>query len=284
MILLAIALVGFLLSEPYWKSFFPNKANFGSITVSFILWTLCVCFVLSLLGFVLVQFDRRNRIYQVEIKETENKIRKIEVLEKKTDIKFEDLIDLTIKKIGLMYELTRVSAKPRSETLYSLGVALLGVSLLFPIIGTIVYELTDPISDETIQKIATLKNNIGELPKEFNVSVSRDWHILFGGITFGFLCLAAARGMLAQQANEKKTYVEQGQSARYFEQLNGMVTLMLKQGTNKAELEKEVIRYLKDRMLINFLASKEDEKGSSEDEAPMEKVISAVTKASHSSH
>ena len=236
MIVMAISLVGLLLSEPYWKSFFPNKANFESIRVSSIIWTLCVCFILSLLGFVLVQFIKNNRIYQVEIKDTEKKIRKIEMLEKNPDIEFEKLTGFTIKKIELMYELEKVSAKPRSETLYSMGVALLGISLLFPILGTIAYGFTEPTSDETIQKIATLKNNIGELPKEFNVSVSRDWHILFWGITFGFLCLAAARGMLAQQANEKKTCVEQGQSARYFEQLNGIVTLMLKQGHEQSRV------------------------------------------------
>ena len=39
------------------------------------------------------------------------------------------------------------------------------------------------------------------------MAIQRDWRILLGGVTFGFLLLAAATGLLRQQAKELAVYL-----------------------------------------------------------------------------
>jgi hypothetical protein len=216
---------------------------------------------------------------RASLKEVENKKKKAEILDKNDTVK-----QLIIKKTAqarYSQEVLIYQPKPKADRLYKFGTPLLVASLVCPILSAACYYLTEPLPSKTVQSISNLKNSIGELPKEFNVTVSRDWHILAGGIAFGFLCLAAARGLLAQQANEMKTYVELGQKVRYFERLNSIVELLLKQDENATEPEKEAIRFLRDRLLADPVTAVEEETKKTEDDI-QSKLVSELAKAMQS--
>ena len=125
-----------------------------------------------------------------------------------------------------------------------------------------------------------LKKEAGELPKEMATPIGRDWHLLLAGVTFGFLCLAAARGILSQQSNEMKTYFKLGQMARYFDRLNSVVEILLKQDSKTTQLEKDVVQLVANKLLYDFSDKDSEESDRSDSEPSFDKsIVSEAVKA-----
>ena len=83
---------------------------------------------------------------------------------------------------------------------------------------------------------------------------------------------------MAQQSNEMKTFVELAQKARYFERLNSVAELLLKQDHNTSEYEKEAIKFLKDKLLVVSSAEIDKDDRKYEDETTQAKLISEFLK------
>ena len=177
-----------------------------------------------------------------------------------------------------MQEAMTPKARLRADILFWIGILLLVLSIAFPIIATIIYYEIDTISHETAQALIYLKKGANESQKELDIPLSRDWHILLGGVTFGFLCLAAARGIFAQQSNELKAFNEFGQRARYFERLNSVAQIII---SSCDHLSNESISYLRDKLLLDPSTITDEESRKLEDEVSL---ISEVLKAIQQSH
>ena len=151
-----------------------------------------------------------------------------------------------------------VNARPRADVLFRIGVILLLLSLACPVVATWIYWRYEPLSGDEIARIVSLKQSLGDLPKDFNLSTSRDWHLLLGGLTFGFLCLAAAKGILTLQANEMKRYFELSQRMRYFERLYDIVELHFFQDFGVSDKKDMILRFVAEKLLDGNHATSEE--------------------------
>lgn len=138
------------------------------------------------------------------------------------EILMRDLRAATVREEIILFQ-----SKSRGDLLYRIGSFFLVLSIMCPIAAAWLYCTIDPIPQATIDKIVELKKSLTELPKELSISVGRDWHLLLGGITFGFLCLAAAKGILAQQAKEMSNYFSVAEKVNYFERLRSVAKMKL---------------------------------------------------------
>lgn len=114
----------------------------------------------------------------------------------------------------------------RANSLYYRGSTLLMVSVLCPIVAAWLYWVIEPLSEDTILRLSALKKELGDLPSGIEVVGARDWRILAAGITFGFLCLAAAKGILNQQAKEMQHYFVVDERAQSLKRLLGAVDIL----------------------------------------------------------
>lgn len=214
------------------------------------------------------------------IKDVRREIDNIRAIELMDNVPIGELIVQKVILAGKMQELMIADSRTRSDVTLRLGSILLLAAIACPIASTWVYLVTDPLPNDTIQRIAALKNSIGDLPKDFSVSINKDWHILFGGLTFGFLCLAAARGVLSQHANAMKTYIELGRRARYFERLVSLVQITLKRDKNTTLTEQDAIKLLVNNLLNDLPVAEEKDNDESEEDTLISKLILELTKPS----
>ena len=60
-------------------------------------------------------------------------------------------------------------------------------------------ELEGMMSMETVNNLKALQETVGEFSASLQLQVDGDWRLLLGGVMFGFLVLAAAKGLLTTQ-------------------------------------------------------------------------------------
>ncbi len=124
----------------------------------------------------------------------------------------------------------KLIAERRAGYLYSVGLTLLQFSVFCPIIAAILYWNIEPLSGITTSRLLLLKNELGVLPGNVEISVLRDWRILAGGVTFGFLCLAAAKGILGQRSKELLNYSEANNKIDLLSRMLGVILIKEKIG------------------------------------------------------
>lgn len=132
-----------------------------------------------------------------------------------------DQLNLTAERGRLLM----VQAESRANMLYAVGTILTVLSVFAPLASIAVYATTDPLPADTISHLQSLRNAQGALPSGVSVSISRDWHILLSGISFGFLFLAAAGAIFAQHRRQMETYFTLGRDVNYFDTVIGAVDI-----------------------------------------------------------
>ena len=191
---------------------------------------------------------RRRREIEEAINSKQRELRSAET-HPNIDTDIFDFVLSQVRTAATREELAMLRAERRADKLYSRGALLIYVSVLCPIISASLYWQLNPLTAETIDNITKLKNIIGDATKELGVSAARDWRVLFFGVTFGFLCLAAARGILAQQAKEMKVYFDLSEKVNYFERLASVIVITkryIKEGDDKVI---ESVRELANKLL-----------------------------------
>ena len=130
----------------------------------------------------------------------------------------QSLVDLTtgfVKDSSDRERQAQERASKGASLLLSAGIALTFVSILGPIAGAIMYFSQDPPAT--------------------NDDPLRDWRILVGGISFGFLMLAAAAAILKQAARQDEKFFSLNQRVSHFEGVVAAVRLSEKMDKDPPE-------------------------------------------------
>ena len=142
---------------------------------------------------------------------------------------FSELLAAELHTVTERMRLNMVTSQNRADNLYALGVFLMVASVFAPVVSAVVYLFTDPLGDATLQGLSTLRESFGgSLPDGLTVSVQRDWRLLLGGISFGFLFLAAARGLMTQHTRQTATYFNLANEVAHYENLKAIIRLRIK--------------------------------------------------------
>jgi hypothetical protein len=176
---------------------------------------------IGLSGFVQIV---RGAEKEAEIEEKEAEVERIES-ESGSGLPLGELLKRHIRLAIGREEIGMLRADRRANSLYSIGSTLLVISVLCPVLAAMAYWLIDPLPPDLGPRLAALKDAVGELPGGSTIAVQRDWHLLLGGITFGFLCLAAARGFLAQQSKEIAAFFRLADRVNHYERLESVVEI-----------------------------------------------------------
>lgn len=170
-------------------------------------------------------------------------------------------------------EVRMLRAENRSNQLYRSGSTLLFGSVLCPIMAALLYSMLDPLPQTQMERIAMLHETLGGLPESFALQLNRDWRVLLGGVTFGFLCLAAAGSLLKQRAREVRRYSELEERAQYFQRGLSALNLRLMMDEKPEEVAPFVIDHLlaaNTGQLVS--ADSEDDRSATSDHAGLLKT------------
>ena len=130
---------------------------------------------------------------------------------------------------------------------------LLAASVLCPVASAWIYLEVEPFSNQQLASIAVYKWLFGNSADLQSLPASQDWHILLAGVSFGFLCLAAANGLLKQRANELVLVSRMSTRISYFE--TGLAIFDIKGVTGEQDPEEAVpfvMDYLKNAPMAEF--------------------------------
>ena len=130
-----------------------------------------------------------------------------------------EFVEAVLKVASLREEVAMSIAQGRSGRLFIIGSFLMVLSVFAPFGSAIIYWQADPLNDEIVMHLEQLKNKTGFVPTKESISFKKDWRILFSGLSFGFLFLAAARGILRQEARQSSTYFKTAERVTYYENL-----------------------------------------------------------------
>jgi hypothetical protein len=203
-----------------WPPGFPVPRNLSSLQGKIALFvekywlTIVLSSLLCLIVLVSFTFYRWN----LKIKEKTKELEKGKKLLKEITGMVE-FVEAVLKVASLREEVAMTIAEGRSGKLFIIGSFLMVLSVFAPFGSAIIYWQTDPLNDEVVMHLAQLKDKTGIVPANESISFKKDWRILFSGLSFGFLFLAAARGILRQEARQSSTYVKNAERVSYYENL-----------------------------------------------------------------
>jgi hypothetical protein len=183
--------------------------------------------LLGALGAVLSRFSGRiiERERESAIEEKEAQIVRFE----ETPPAQEDLLQALRRHIKIAVrreEVSMLRAEARANNLFGIGRAFLIASILGPVAAALLYWWVDPITPDSVARFKELHQALGpDAFKGVTLTVSRDWRILLAGVSFGLLFLAAARGLLTQQAKEAATYFKLEERINFLERLDSVLSI-----------------------------------------------------------
>lgn len=146
-----------------------------------------------------------------------------------------EFVEAVLKVASLREEVAMSIAQGRSGRLFIIGSFLMVLSVFAPFGSAILYWQMEPINEEVVLHLEQLKNKTGVVPGKEAVSFKKDWRILFSGLSFGFLFLAAARGILKQEARQSSTYFTTAERVTYYENLARALLINERLHPNEAE-------------------------------------------------
>lgn len=126
----------------------------------------------------------------------------------------EQQLNLTIER----ERLTMLAAHTRAQRLASVGTIVLLLSLLAPLISTLTYVNTVPTADE-IRTAQAVTKDAKMTPDQLSKVLGPDWRVLLSGLSFGLLLLAAARGIMKQEQQQREMYFRVAQRVTSFENM-----------------------------------------------------------------
>lgn len=183
--------------------------------------------LLGVFGAVLSRFSGRiiERERESAIEEKEAQIVRFET----TPPAKEDLLQTLRRHIKIAVsreEVSMLRAEARANNLFGIGRAFLIASILGPVAAALLYWWVDPVTPETVAQLKDLHQALGpDAFKGVTLSANRDWRILLAGVSFGLLFLAAARGLLNQQAKEAATYFKLEEKINVLERLDSVLSI-----------------------------------------------------------
>ena len=203
-----------------WPTAYPKPRNLGTLQgkISWFVEKYWLAIVLSTL-LVLIVFVSFT-IYRMNLKIKEKTKELEQGKETLKDIKgMVEFVEAVLKVASLREEVAMSIAQGRSGRLFIIGSFLMVLSVFAPFGSAIIYWQTEPLNNEIVMQLEQLKNKTGMTIGNDLVSFKKDWRILFSGLSFGFLFLAAARGILRQEARQSSTYFKTAERVNYYENL-----------------------------------------------------------------
>ncbi len=129
-------------------------------------------------------------------------------------------LELSVKR----QRLAMLLAERRCTGLHRIGTALTILAVFAPILSGYFYLEQDPAADlRVLKQLEVVPEKITELP-------ARDWHLLAGGLSFGFLFIASARSLLNQEAKQRHTYFRVAWKVTYYNDLAAAVRIAERMG------------------------------------------------------
>ena len=191
-----------------------------------------------------------------------------------------EFVEAVLKVASLREEVAMSIAQGRSARLFIIGSFLMVLSVFAPFGSAIIYWQMEPINKEVILHLKQLKDETGVVPGKESVSFKKDWRILFSGLSFGFLFLAAARGILKQEARQSSTYFKTAERVTYYENLARALLIndrLHPEAAGKAERDKLIKRII-ERLFASPHDKQEDTDADSEigEGTQLKEVIDAV--------
>jgi outer membrane murein-binding lipoprotein Lpp len=139
-------------------------------------------------------------------------------------------------------ELGMAEAGRRSNALYRAGFCFMLFSVLAPLGSAAYYWNLDPLPSSVVQRLAELHRAVGVLPAGTTIPIQRDWRVIVGGISFGFLFLAAASGLMKQHGRQTALQAQLGRRVSYFQRVELVVGLRAELGSSAVpEQDREII-------------------------------------------
>jgi hypothetical protein len=269
-----------------WPQAFPLPRNLGTLQGKIGLfiekyWLAIVLFSLvGLVAFVSFVVYRWKR----KIKEQTDKIfKQEEVLKEKTTANIVEFVEAELKVASEREKLAMLIAQVRSGRLFVIGSFLMVLSVFAPFGSAAIYWQTDPLNDEVVMRLEQLKKKADITPASESISLKKDWRILFSGLSFGFLFLAAARGILKQEARQSSTYFVTSERVTHYENLGRALRIndRLKSEAQPSENDKVVRRIIE--KLFESPEQKKDESQTKDSELaeglPFKEPIEAILNA-----
>lgn len=107
--------------------------------------------------------------------------------------------------------LSMLVSERRATILFRIGTGLTVLSVLVPFLLVLLYFQQTPAAE--VQRLVQL----GVPPKDAATLAGRDWHLLFAGVSFGLLFLAAAKGLLTAEARQRDIHDRQDRVIEAYE-------------------------------------------------------------------
>ena len=266
-----------------WPQGYPLPRNLGTLQgkISLLVEKYWLAIVLSTLLALIVSVS--FTVYRMNLKIKE----KTKELEKgKSTLKditgMVEFVEAVLKVASLREEVAMSIAQGRSARLFIIGSFLMVLSVFAPFGSAVIYWQMEPLNDEVVTHLVELKNKTGMVPGKESVSFKKDWRILFSGLSFGFLFLAAARGILKQEARQSSTYFKTAERVTYYENLARALLIndrLHPDEAGKAERNRLIMRII-ERLFASPQLNQEDTTAANDSEigdgTQLKEVVEAV--------
>lgn len=197
-----------------------------------------------------VGFDLYDARVAVERKEQEIETVQQEFTE--SDLGILDLLDRAIRLAITREEASMLRAEARANMLFRIGLIFMVASVLAPLFSASLYWRLDPLAASTVENLKSLRSALGSLPQGTTIAIQRDWRVLLGGISFGFLFLAAAAGLMKQQGRQTDIYFRTGERVKYFERLASVVNLHSVAARKRSDgFDRELVNLVTEKLIAN---------------------------------
>ena len=179
----------------------------------------------------------------------QDRIREVETrVEQETE--FPEFFQGQINLVAERARLVMVTAEGRANMLYGVGTLLTVLSVLVPFVAVAIYFASDPLSEQTVTTLQSLKKESGDFPDGISIDIQRDWRILLSGISFGFLFIAAAGAIFSQHRRQTQTYLELAKDVDYYDGVASAVEVQNR--ADHAQLS-EGMKSLQQRVITQLL-------------------------------
>ena len=129
----------------------------------------------------------------------------------------------------------------RANVLYRAGFGFMLFSVLAPVVSAAYYWNLDPLPALVVRRLGELHSAVGTLPAGTAIPVQRDWRVIVGGISFGFLFLAAASALMKQHGRQAALQAQLGRRVSYFQRIELVVGLRAELGSAGPVQDREII-------------------------------------------
>lgn len=171
-------------------------------------------------------------------------------LEKEIDSSqpFAGIVSQVIRQSGLREERVLRLSESRSSWLFYMGVMFIALSVTGPAAGTYLYVTLPALPEQTVESLVKIHGQPGNSAAPLNVTAQRDWRLILGGISMGFLFLGTATTILRQKTKEVLIADRAAAKASYYARVQGLLTLEQAKPTGDDRL---LMRFAQEHLLAD---------------------------------